>query len=412
MNIIQISRVLKECETEIQQNTFSNSIGFIRAQLLSREVLGCLPHCFQLEEATYKEYTTKILSINECIITKVAKAQKFNLLRIHDEYQVSQKATQKSSCEPEDLAMFNLFLEPLINKICEEIENYNNTSQGVVYRLTNPNGINHYLVGTIHISNQEMTKAPLVQYAMSNSQKLIIETNNSFFWMYYKLRELKTADPYRFSIDNALRNLAKNQGKPIEGLEKISDFKYLFKYIKWEKISNSQFLSKSWVKKIFSSLKTQINSHLDETVKVSLKKGFVSGLTYFYSVPALFLVNKEINLIKSMAGYWKGKTVKTQQEINQRVLLAVIENSWQQGQTEIFDQNIPKELNEDRNWKWLHGSQDQEGLLVSLKNASTPICIGVGAAHLFGRQGLLNHFMENGFQIEKGEYSEGEITWN
>ena len=221
MNELDIVNKLDRFDQLIHQQAFNDADAYHKAKKLSLEILEYLPKCHFLGWEIYHKYSEKISSLNERIIKKAAPFVKFKLPEIFQEFQKFDKLLYTVNCKPQERAFTELFLEPMINGICEEIENSQDTSQGIVYRVTNAQGVQHFLVGTCHTSTENMTKAPLLKHALAKSEELHLESNSPILWNLYKIRQLNLPNPYRYSVDYTLRNSAIEQNKPVHGLEKI-----------------------------------------------------------------------------------------------------------------------------------------------------------------------------------------------
>ena len=401
INELNIIEKLENLEQLIQQESFSDSECFRKAKELSLKIVKYLPKCFLLEEDKYDDYSKKIKSLHDRVISKAASSLKPLLPEIFSEYQIYQKYLTRPNYDLKDLVVTKLFLASLINKICEDIENFQGVSQGLVYRITNQEGIHHYLIGTLHQCNQSMAKAPLLKHALNQSQELHLESHDKAMWMIYTLRLLNKFNPYRFSIDHTLKNVATQQNKPVQGLEKYH----------WKNVIVLN------IQAICASLKSSLNSHLDNAVKVSLKQGRLAGFVHFYSAPLLSLINKQVNFIQSAANFFQNKQINNPSTVNpDRVHTALMQYFWQLGVEDFFSQiaffqNIPEELLDRRNRDWLSDNTDRKGLLTT-RHGDKPACYAVGTLHLFGKEGLLHRIEKDGFTIEKGFYSESGIAWN
>jgi uncharacterized protein YbaP (TraB family) len=207
---------------------------------------------------------------------------------------------------------------------------------GFVYQLTIDAKIVGYLVGTIHLLPTWMLTHKRMLDALDHSAEFISEVGD----------QALTETPWKkckkiVVMDLELTSEAKTRGIPIHALETEAEQLTALNKVGLEKIS----------------------------VKDDLKE-----------IPKL-----EEDLLNSD-------------------LLSQYQNLWHQGAEEKligFGANVGPAASQilvsERNHTWTEG---ENGLVARLQRASAPICIAVGASHLFRDDGLLAIFRNNGIQAK------------
>lgn len=289
-------------------------------------------------------------------------------------------------------------LEPLILGLCEAIKNESD-SQGFVFRITNAKGVENYLVGTIHFATDEMADSLGITHAIKNADQLILETASPLLWTLYRMRQLNITNPFRNSIDLNLLRLANQKGLSVEGLESFSEQMQAF-------MGGVSFadMATHFYKKSREHISEKVNDYF-KVMSTGSKYDRLKAYGSYLLAPSIWLFNKEVEW-----GKWLIAKCVGQQEIPSanELMTHSIMDLWQSGNYQLMAQlpNPGKHLLDERNYKWLNGTEEVAGLCERLDSTNQSLCYAVGAAHLFvGEANLIAALKNSAFTVEKGSFN-------
>ncbi|GAB4235982.1 MAG: hypothetical protein Tsb0021_15650 [Chlamydiales bacterium] len=238
------------------------------------------------------------------------------------------------------------FLSLIIHVACENIKNRDD-AEGFIYQIKNKkNGVISHLIGTFHKSNKHTIENKGYRNIIQQSSVLytevgddpVLEFQQKMEAFYKKFND--SDDPLSYSMDEHFPKIAKEFNVPTKSLELAS------------------VVSKKNEEK---SEKREKNPH------------------YVIS-------DEQMQWLK----------------VHQNHIMFELFEAWQNGDEKAveflssFDHPIEKQYCDERTLTWV-----LEGLISRVEDSNEPVCIAVGALHLFGTQGLIKYFRENEFEVTK-----------
>ncbi len=219
-----------------------------------------------------------------------------------------------------------------VRRKMREIESREN-NLGFVYRMLNPQNVPIYLIGSVHAGTQAMAKNPHILSLIDQSKELITELEDS--WISRVSYWFQTINPFsrlKYSMDREWVAYAKKKGIRQVGLESLSD-------------------------------QVKINQRLNQTLN-----NWSTHVVYTSQARETLKTPRDKLRYELVSAWQNGDEA----ELNRIAI-------------ETMHPAMRQVLLVERNQKWL-----ASGLLEKIQNTQQPLCVVVGAAHLFGPDGLLN----------------------
>jgi uncharacterized protein YbaP (TraB family) len=245
------------------------------------------------------------------------------------------------------------FYECLYKAAVENIKNCKEFNKnGFLYKITNKEGVESYLIGTCHLGNEYMYKSflPIIE----KSKKLFLET------------EIITEKTYKIFLEKFKEAVIKKGSKII--FTKDCYIMDLALYI-YAREKNIEIVA--------------LDSFIDSLIVFAL--GVIPLIILFIKAIFLRSICQRQDLIKDIEAWQDGRESeikKAFEEIKKTISGNFVLNS--------------------RNKKWLNGTKEKDGLIKILKEAKETVAIAVGTLHLFGeKSGLIENFKKNGLTVER-----------
>lgn len=243
------------------------------------------------------------------------------------------------------------FFNILLSKAFEK-EGVN--TRGIIYQIKNKKGFVSYIIGTNHKSIQDVNKKIILDKNLLLKGTIIPEIvkKSSEF-----ISELGWVPLKPNSMDEELTILARNINIPIHALETLEEIE------KSRSSLNSCFIKSKYDKKL---------NKIEKNGQIALLQDIK--------------INPLINSFNQLINWRNGDITKMQLDLK-------IYSAFSPIITKQF------ELLKKRNKNWLENKNIN--LLNKLENTEQQIVIVVGAAHLFGKRGLLKAFEDYGLNIQQ-----------
>lgn len=263
-------------------------------------------------------------------------------------------------------------IQPKMDQLHNEVVQQENCN-GFTYKITNPsdpNGTQHYLIGTLHMATVQMAENRKILERVDHCDELISEIGDHPLWRNYIFYKDNKTDPFRFCVDASLTLRGLNQKKTLKALETLKD----------RKIQNQRILAQNF--RNFEKRKIQtkpLNKTETNFTFLLTERSWQMGNSYLESLT----IQDEV-FIKKVKSKIDTKRLNKNFQLSTQEEMDLVEAS----QLEI--------LGEERNKTWLY----DKGLIDTMYKTK-PTCIFVGAMHLFGQDGLIEGFERAGLKVER-----------
>ncbi len=249
---------------------------------------------------------------------------------------------------------------------------------GFIYKITNAQNVDSYLIGTCHLTPQTTAENNLFFDVLDRCQELVTEIGPDVSEQEKASNLLRQRNyPHSYCLDLALTQAALQKGTPVAALDNPNEYPAL-----WQEAMEEWLRDFGVPDAIRSKIPTWSQHFSENCHEIVSVIAFQDGLEDIFG--------EEVKLIES--------EMRSTRRENQ--LLA---QHKQEGKPELSSEaftRIIKAAAMDfgllrRNQKW------NATLIKKITETNTPVCIAVGALHIFGQDGLLAAFRKQNLAVTK-----------